>query len=93
MQMARLATGCGRDCNNAYAPAPISKKVSKSTSRDTTTLETKSGYGLSVRDEARSLAVARQFTEETTFLGAHVVPAEHADDPAASARPHKGWSN
>src|SRR4029079_19707286 len=24
-------------------------------------------------DEARSLAVARQFTEETTFLGAHVV--------------------
>jgi imidazolonepropionase len=40
----------------------------------TTTVEIKSGYGLSVRDEARSLAVARQFTEETTFLGAHVVP-------------------
>jgi imidazolonepropionase len=42
----------------------------------TTTVETKSGYGLTVRDEARSLAVARQFTEETTFLGAHVVPAD-----------------
>jgi imidazolonepropionase len=40
----------------------------------TTTVEIKSGYGLSVHDEARSLAVARQFTEETTFLGAHVVP-------------------
>ena len=40
----------------------------------TTTVEIKSGYGLSVRDEARSLAIARHFTEETTFLGAHVVP-------------------
>ena len=40
----------------------------------TTTVEIKSGYGLTVHDEARSLAVARQFTEETTFLGAHVVP-------------------
>ncbi len=49
----------------------------------TTTVEIKSGYGLSVHDEARSLAVARQFTDETTFLGAHVVPLEHAADPAA----------
>ena len=40
----------------------------------TTTVEIKSGYGLTVHDEARSLAVARQFTEETTYLGAHVVP-------------------
>jgi imidazolonepropionase len=45
-----------------------------------TTFETKSGYGLTVEDEARSLAVARQFTSETTFLGAHVVPAEYHDD-------------
>jgi imidazolonepropionase len=44
-----------------------------------TTFETKSGYGLTVEDEARSLAVARQFTSETTFLGAHVVPAEFRD--------------
>jgi imidazolonepropionase len=34
----------------------------------------KSGYGLTVHDEARSLAIAHQVTEETTFLGAHVVP-------------------
>ncbi len=45
----------------------------------TTTLETKSGYGLTVADEARSVAVARRVTDETTFLGAHVVPAEFAD--------------
>ena len=49
----------------------------------TTTVEIKSGYGLTVHDEARSLAIARQVTEETTFLGAHVVPPEYADDPAA----------
>ncbi|MDQ7904724.1 imidazolonepropionase [Phytohabitans sp. ZYX-F-186] len=47
----------------------------------TTTIEIKSGYGLSVTDEARSLRIAREFTEETTFLGAHVVPAEYADRP------------
>ncbi|MCU1593189.1 MAG: imidazolonepropionase [Frankiales bacterium] len=38
----------------------------------TTTLETKSGYGLTVRDERRSLRVARLVTPHTTFLGAHV---------------------
>ena len=32
-------------------------------------------------DEARSLAIARQATRETTFLGAHVVPPEYALDP------------
>nr|WP_204920282.1 imidazolonepropionase [Microlunatus panaciterrae] len=46
----------------------------------TTTVEIKSGYGLTVADEARSLALAREFTEETTFLGAHVVPAEYEHD-------------
>jgi imidazolonepropionase len=45
-----------------------------------TTFETKSGYGLTVADEARALRLARGFTPETTFLGAHVVPAEYRDD-------------
>jgi imidazolonepropionase len=45
----------------------------------TTTIEIKSGYGLSVTDEERSLRIGREFTDETTFLGAHVVPAEYAD--------------
>jgi imidazolonepropionase len=44
-------------------------------------VEIKSGYGLTVEDEARSLRIAAELTEETTFLGAHVVPAEFADDP------------
>jgi imidazolonepropionase len=48
----------------------------------TTTVEIKSGYGLTVADEARALAVAGRLTQETTYLGAHVVPPEFADDPA-----------
>ena len=46
----------------------------------TTTLEVKSGYGLSVTDEARSLQVASTITSETTFLGAHVVPPDSKID-------------
>jgi len=52
----------------------VARLVAEMRRQGTTTLEIKSGYGLTVQDEARSLAVARQFTEETTFLGAHVVP-------------------
>jgi imidazolonepropionase len=49
----------------------------------TTTVECKSGYGLTVEDERRSLEVAGEHTDEVTFLGAHVVPPEfegRADD-------------
>ncbi len=44
----------------------------------TTTVEVKSGYGLTVEDEARCLRLAAEVTPETTFLGAHVVPTEYA---------------
>jgi imidazolonepropionase len=43
-----------------------------------TTFESKSGYGLSVADEARSLSIAAKHTSETTFLGAHVVPEDYS---------------
>src|SRR5205085_6338189 len=52
----------------------------------TTTTEIKSGYGLTVEDELRSLRVAATLTDETTFLGAHVVPAEFADDRSEERR-------
>jgi len=47
----------------------------------TTTLEIKSGYGLDVAHEERILAVAAAISDERTFLGAHVVPAELAGHP------------
>ncbi len=46
-----------------------------------THFEIKSGYGLDIETEVRSLKIAREFTEDTTFLGAHVVPADQ--DPEA----------
>lgn len=49
----------------------------------TTTFECKSGYGLTVADEARSLALAAEVTPEVSYLGAHVVPPEFGSDPAA----------
>ncbi|MFE6965363.1 imidazolonepropionase [Agromyces sp. NPDC057679] len=47
----------------------------------TTTFEIKSGYGLSVADEERLVRLAREVTDEVTFLGAHVVPFEFREDP------------
>ena len=55
--------------------------VAEARRQGTTTIEIKSGYGLTVPDEARSLRIAAELTVETTFLGAHVVPPEYADHP------------
>jgi imidazolonepropionase len=66
----------------------------------TTTVEIKSGYGLSPADEARSLRVAAEFTAETTYLGAHVVPdgvdsdeytALVCGEMLAAAAPYARW--
>lgn len=51
-----------------------------------TTIEIKSGYGLRTEDEAKMLRAARRLGVEnnidvvTTFLGAHALPPEYADD-------------
>ncbi|WP_144882159.1 imidazolonepropionase [Microbacterium paraoxydans] len=68
----------------------------------TTTVEIKSGYGLAVADEERLVRLAAEVTPEVTFLGAHVVPVEYADDPDAyvdlvvgpmldACAPHSRW--
>jgi imidazolonepropionase len=59
----------------------LHRLVEEARLQGTTTLEVKSGYGLTVPDEARSLRLAREFSDETTFLGAHVVPEEYAARP------------
>ncbi|MGH2939019.1 MAG: imidazolonepropionase [Solirubrobacterales bacterium] len=48
-----------------------------------THVEIKSGYGLDVAAEAKSCEVAAMLTDDVTFLGAHVVPAEFESDPDA----------
>ena len=58
--------------------ALLAARVAEMRAQGTGTVEIKSGYGLTVEDEARALRIAGEFTPETTFLGAHVVPAEYA---------------
>lgn len=78
----------------------VSRLVREMHSQGTTTVEIKSGYGLTVDDEARCLRVAREFTPETTYLGAHIVPPD--SDPEqyvelvtgamlTAAAPHASW--
>ncbi|MFK4790889.1 imidazolonepropionase [Microbacterium sp. ZW T5_56] len=55
----------------------------ESRAQGTTTQEVKTGYGLDVETETRLARIAAEVTAEVTFLGAHVVPAEYADDRAA----------
>jgi imidazolonepropionase len=70
----RTTVAATRAATDEQLTSHVARLVDEMRRQGTTTVEIKSGYGLSVHDEARSLAVARQFTEETTFLGAHVVP-------------------
>lgn len=79
----RTTVAATRAAGDDELAAGVARHVAEMRGQGTTTVEIKSGYGLSVADEERSLRIARQFTTETTFLGAHVVPPEYADDPAA----------
>ena len=46
----------------------------------TTTVEVKSGYGLSPDSEGLAIEIASEFTDETTLLAAHVVPEEYSSE-------------
>ncbi|HEX6870817.1 MAG TPA: imidazolonepropionase [Micromonosporaceae bacterium] len=77
----RTTVAATRSASDAELRSNVSRLVTEALRQGTTTIEIKSGYGLAVADEARSLRIAAEFTDETTFLGAHVVPAEYADRP------------
>ena len=79
----RTTVAATRAASDEQLAANVGRLVAEMRRQGTTTLEIKSGYGLTTLDEARSLVIARQYTDETTFLGAHVVPPEYAEDPAA----------
>jgi imidazolonepropionase len=60
--------------------ASATHRLEQARTQGTGLVEIKSGYGLDVAAEVKMLEVARQLTDETTFLGAHVVPAEFDGD-------------
>jgi imidazolonepropionase len=69
-----------RAADDSTLAAGVGRLVNEFLRGGVTTFECKSGYGLTVADESRSLTLAGHHTAETTFLGAHVVPPEFRDD-------------
>lgn len=63
-----------REATDTQLAATAQRLVAEARAQGTTTMEIKSGYGLTVHDEERSVRIARGLTPEVTFLGAHVVP-------------------
>ena len=70
-----------RNASDALLRSHAQFLVAEANAGGTTTVEIKSGYGLTVKDERRSLEIASTITDETTFLGAHVVPVEYKSSP------------
>jgi imidazolonepropionase len=98
----RRTVGLTRAASDEELLANAQRLVAEMRLQGTTTIEIKSGYGLTVGDESRALAIASSLTPETTYLGAHVVPAEYATDVAGyvdlvtgpmleAAAPHARW--
>jgi imidazolonepropionase len=89
-----------RAASDAALSANAVRLATEALQSGTTTIEVKSGYGLSIEDEARSVRIAHTMTTETTFLGAHVVPPDWDPDSYVDAvcgemlnacAPHAKW--
>lgn len=98
----RTTVAATRAASDAELEANLTRLLTEALRQGTTTCETKSGYGLSTGHEARALRLASRHTDEVTFLGAHIVAPEYADDPAAyvelvtgemldACAPHARW--
>ena len=98
----RLTTQATREASDDQLRALTSARIQEARQGGTTTVEIKSGYGLNVADEARTLRLAAEFTPDTTFLGAHLLPAEYAGraddyidlvcgDMLTACAPHAKW--
>ncbi len=89
-----------REASDDQLLANATRLVAEARAQGTTTIEIKSGYGLTVADEERSVRFASTLTDEVTFLGAHVVPTgSDRDDYIAlvigdmldACAPHAKW--
>lgn len=98
----RTTVAATRAASDDELRATVGRLRREALRQGTTTIEIKSGYGLTVPDEVRSLRIAAEVTAETTFLGAHVVAPEYAERPdeyvslvcgemLAAAAPHARW--
>lgn len=97
-----VSVAATREASDQWLRAALAARVAEMRAQGTTTVEVKSGYGLTVVDEERALRLAAEVTDEVTYLGAHVVPAEAREDRAgyvslvtgemlAACAPHARW--
>jgi len=78
----RSTVAATRRASDEALRANLARLAAELLAQGTTTFECKSGYGLTVPDETRSVALAAEVTPEVTYLGAHVVPPEFDGDAA-----------
>ena len=100
----RSTVAATRNATDGQLRANLRRLAAEMLAQGTTTFECKTGYGLTVADEARSAALAAEVTPEVTYLGAHVVPAEFTADPGGyvdlvcgpmldACAPHARWAD
>lgn len=69
-----LTVAATRVASDEELAANLRRLVAEARAQGTTYLETKTGYGLTVEQEARAARIAAEVVDEVTFLGAHIVP-------------------
>jgi len=98
----RSTVAATRNATDDQLRANLRRLAAEMLAQGITTFECKSGYGLTVTDEARSVSIAAEFTPEVTYLGAHVVPPEFEPNPGGyvdlvcgemldACAPHAQW--
>jgi len=97
-----VTTGATRSTSDFDLTRLAMGRVAEAVAQGTTYLETKTGYGLDVENEARSARIASTIADEVTYLGAHLVPAgtdaeEYTDlvcgPMLAAVRPYVRWAD
>ncbi|WP_461143526.1 imidazolonepropionase [Salinifilum aidingensis] len=95
-----VTTEASRAASDAQLAENLRRHVDEAAAQGTTCLETKTGYGLTVADEARMARIAGEVADEVTFLGAHLVPPGSRAEPYVdlvcgemldAAAPHVSW--
>ena len=98
----RSTIAATRAASDHELDAHLARLAAEYRRQGTTTLEVKSGYGQTVRDEERSVRLAHAHTAEATLLAAHVPPPEFAgrvddyvhlvvEEMIPACAPHARW--
>lgn len=70
----RRTVAATRAASDEQLRSNLRRHIAEARHGGTTTIETKTGYGLTLEDEARAARIAAESADHVTFLGAHVVP-------------------